>query len=222
MNNQLATQKLENLINRYPTILPMKDVINEAYEIILNSIINGRKILVCGNGGSAADSDHIVGELMKSFCAKRPIDEKLKETLISSSPPYGKKLADNLEGAIPAINLTQHTALSTAYSNDKNPALIFAQQVLGYGNKGDVLIAISTSGNSENVVLAAIVAKAKGMKIVSLTGEGKAKLDDLSDSAIKVPAKETFMIQEYHLPIYHTLCLMLESSLWPDSSIEKS
>lgn len=216
IDKKKAEQELNILINRYPRLEPFYSSIFASYEIIIDALQKGCKILTCGNGGSASDSDHIVGELMKSFCSKRPIEETLKAKLIKIDPTLGKKLGDNLEGAIPAINLTQHTALSSAYSNDNNPSLVFAQQVLGYGNEGDILIGISTSGNSENVILAAIVAKAKGLKVISLSGEKKAKLDEFSDISIKVPETETYKIQELHLPIYHTLCLMLEVTFWSE------
>jgi len=209
-----AHGQLENLIERYPFLARVKERIWSAYEILLESVENGGKILVCGNGGSSADSDHIVGELMKSFCSKRPLHPDLQEKLRNIEPGLGGKLACNLEETIPAINLTQHIALSTAYSNDKEPALGFAQQIIGYGDNGDTLIAISTSGNSLNVVMAAITAKAKGLKTIALTGANESKLMKYSDICINVPETETYKIQELHLPVYHALCLMLETSFW--------
>lgn len=208
--------QLENLIERYPILAPIKDKIWNSYETLLTSVENGGKILVCGNGGSSADSDHIVGELMKSFCAKRPIDINLQEKIRNINQEFGEKLANNLEDAIPAISLSQHTALSTACANDKDATLIFAQQIIGYGEEADTLIAISTSGNSLNAVLAAITAKAKGLKVIALTGAKESRLTNLSDICINVPETETYKIQELHLPIYHALCLMLETSFWDE------
>ena len=209
-----ASIQLENLIARYPILAPLKEKIWNSYKILLSSIENGGKVLICGNGGSSADSDHIVGELMKSFCKERPIDTKLQDKLKALDPKLGETLATKLEDAIPAIYLTQHTALSTAYSNDKEPALGFAQQVMGYGEKPDIFMGISTSGNSLNVVMATITAKAKGLQTIALTGAKESKLMELSDICINVPETETYKIQELHLPVYHALCLMLETSFW--------
>ncbi len=211
----MMNEQLDLLIERYPVLEVSKETILGAYELLYGSVASGGKILVCGNGGSSADADHIVGELMKSFCAERPIPPALGQRLRSIDAELGSLLETGLEGTIPAINLTQHTALTTAYANDRAPALAFAQQVLGYGQENDSLIGISTSGNSENVVLASVVAKAKGMKVVSMTGWEPAKVDQFSDVVIKVPETETFKIQELHLPIYHCLCLMLEAAFWP-------
>lgn len=166
--------------------------------------------MVCGNGGSAADSEHIVGELMKEFKLKRKIYSHQEAALMSIDPDRGKFLADNLQGALPAIALTGHSALSTAYMNDCESVLIFAQQVNGYGNQGDVFLGISTSGNSQNVIYATITAKSKGLKVIGLTGNRESSLSALADVCIKVPETETYKIQELHLPVYHCLCLMLE------------
>lgn len=213
---QNAYKQLESLFIRYPKLSGLRDGMLASYDILLDTVTKGRKILICGNGGSCSDSDHIVGELMKSFCAYRPIENELKQKLTELDSEMGARLADGLEGAIPAINLTQHQALSTAYGNDNSAPLVFAQQVYGYGECGDTLIAISTSGNSMNVVLAAITAKAKGLNVIALTGEKESKLSEISDVCINVPEVETYKIQEYHLPIYHTLCLMLEASFWDE------
>jgi len=212
-----AIEQLDILIARRPELLSLKQKIFDAYALLLETVSKGHKLLICGNGGSCADSDHIVGELMKSFCSYRPIEDDIKTKLLAIDSVEGKRLANGLEGTIPAINLTQHTALSTAYGNDSSAPLVFAQQVYGYGNEGDILIAISTSGNSINVVLSAITAKAKGMKVISLTGEKRSKLTSLSEICINVPETETYKIQELHLPIYHTLCLMLETSFWQEN-----
>ena len=170
--------------------------------------------MIAGNGGSAADAEHMVGELMKGFKKQRKLSKDFSDRLIEVSPEYGKVLAENLQGALPAIALDGHYALSTAYMNDCEPLLCFAQQVNGYGNKGDVFIGISTSGNSKNVIYAAVTAKAKGMKVIGMTGEKESKLSDICDACIQVPQTETYMIQELHLPVYHALCLMVEEEFY--------
>lgn len=166
--------------------------------------------MVCGNGGSAADAEHIVGELMKGFKKARHLASIEVEKLVEIDSLMGRTLADNLQGALPAIALDGHPALTTAYMNDCEPIICFAQQVYGYGCKNDVLFAISTSGNSRNVLYAVVAAKAKGMVVIGLTGENDSKLSAMSDVCIRVPSTETYQIQELHLPIYHCLCLMLE------------
>lgn len=193
---------IDRLIERYPVLEPEKAVIQQAYEKLRVSFENGGKLLVCGNGGSAADADHIVGELMKGFYKKRPLSQE-------EQGRYGE-LSPFLQGALPAVSLTQHSALSTAYLNDVAPDMVFAQQVYGYGNAGDVFLGISTSGNSKNVVNAAKTAKIKGMCVISLTGQKGGLLNELSEVLIPVPSEITPDIQELHLPIYHTLCAMLE------------
>lgn len=203
-------QYINLLIERYPSLDCIKEDIKKAYIVLEESIKNGGKILIAGNGGSAADAEHIVGELMKSFKKERKLSKKEKDNLIAANHELGSVLAENLQGTIPAIALDGHFALTTAYMNDCEPLLCFAQQVNGYGNKNDVFIGISTSGNSKNVLYAATVAKAKGLKVIGLTGERDSKLANMSDVCIKAPQTETYMIQENHLPIYHCLCLMLE------------
>lgn len=201
---------LKELINRYEKLDSCYDSLNEACECLIESYKFGNKLLICGNGGSAADSEHIVGELMKGFILPR----KLSLDLINKI--NDKVLSDALQYGLPAISLVSHTALSTAFSNDQLPTAVFAQQVLGYGKSGDVLLCISTSGNSLNCVYAAKVAKAIGMKVISLTGEKDSKLKELSDITIQVPSKETFKIQEYHLPVYHAICLAVENEFYGD------
>lgn len=192
----------ERLFERYECLLPLKEVLLDGYKIMEESFRKGGKLLACGNGGSASDSDHIVGELMKGFYKLRPLplEEKSK---------YGE-LGEHLQGALPAIALTHHTALSTAFLNDVNPFMVFAQQVYGYGCQGDVFLGLSTSGNSVNVVNAAKVAKAKGMKVITLTGKEGGALKELSHVCVVVPSQITAEIQELHLPVYHTWCAMLE------------
>lgn len=202
---------LDNLISRYPSLTVCEQSISSAFIELIKCYESGGKLLVCGNGGSAADSEHIVGELMKGFKSARRLDSDTIERLESVHPDMGKELGKYLQGALPAIALDGHVALSTAYMNDCSPLLCFAQQVNGYGQKGDVFLGISTSGNSANVLYAAVTAKAKGLKVIGLTGAKDSKLSQLADVCIKAPETETYKIQEYHLPIYHCLCLMLES-----------
>lgn len=205
---------IDLLIERYPQLECCKNEIIEAYFILEESYKNGGKLLIAGNGGSAADSEHIVGELMKAFKLPRKLPNEYKEKLKNVNLEMGEVLSENLQCSLPAIALDGHLALSTAYMNDCEPLLCFAQQVNGFGNKQDVFLGISTSGNSKNVLYAAVCAKAKGMKVIGLTGEKNSKLETLADVCIKAPSMETYMIQELHLPIYHCLCLMLEDKFF--------
>lgn len=200
---------LDLLIEEYPILSDCKEDIWAAFEVIRDSYIQKRKLLVCGNGGSGADSEHIVGELMKEFYIKRPMDQEMKNKLAIFGED-GILLGEHLQGALPAITLTSNISLSTAYSNDAKPEMVFAQQVYGYGKEGDVLIGISTSGNSRNVIYAMKTAKAKGLKTIALTGKSGGDLKELSDICICAPSEITYKIQELHLPIYHTLCIMIE------------
>ena len=205
---------LQELLERYPQLSSIHDQLTGAADLLAQSVSCKGTILVCGNGGSAADADHIVGELMKRFVRERPIDKDLQESLKKIDPVKGAMLATSLEGSIPAICLSAHTALSTAFGNDVDSAISYAQQVSGYGVSGDVFWGLSTSGNAKNVLYAAIVAKAKGLKVLGMTGEGGGLLKDMCDVCIRVPEKETFKVQELHLPIYHWLCIYLESLYW--------
>lgn len=204
---------LDELIKRYPALTEQKENVCRAFEIAAGAYRSGKKMLVCGNGGSASDSEHIVGELMKSFKKKRAIDEKVKARLLALGED-GEKLAASLEGTLRAVSLASHPALSTAFNNDKDPAVTFAQQLYGYADEGDVLVAISTSGSSRNCVLAAVTAKAKGVKTIALTGKNPGRLSALADVAILVPETETYKVQELHLPVYHCLCAMLEEEFF--------
>lgn len=212
--NMKSMEYLDVLIERYPSLESARQDIHKAYIILKECYENKGKLLVAGNGGSAADAEHIVGELMKGFKLPRRLDNNMQNKLISQDKELGQVLADNLQGALPAIALDGHLALTTAYMNDCEPLLCFAQQVNGYGNKDDVFMGISTSGNSKNILYAAITAKAKGMKVIGMTGEKESKLSDIADVCIKVPQTETYMVQELHLPIYHCLCLMLEDKFF--------
>lgn len=202
---------IDELISRYNNLFVIREDIIKAYEIIKDTYIKKGTLLIGGNGGSAADSEHIVGELMKSFCKHRSLSNDYKERLISIDEKVGEKLSLSLQGALKAIAITGHNALSTAFANDVDPDLIFAQQVYGYGSENDTLLAISTSGNSKNLIYAAVAAKAKKMNVITLTGKDGGKLKKYSDICIIAPENETFKIQELHLPIYHALCLELEN-----------
>lgn len=201
---------LNELIERYPALKCVKEDINNVYKILEECFLNGNKLLVAGNGGSAADSEHIVGELMKGFVKNRKMPDKFINKLKDINYDYGIELGEKLQGALPAIALTVHNGLNTAYLNDVDGQLCYAQQVNGYGVKDDVFLGISTSGNSKNILMSVVTAKAKGMKVIGLTGKGGGKLMDMCDECIAVSENETYKIQELHLPIYHALCLMLE------------
>ena len=205
---------LNELVMRYPVLGIVRDDVNKAYSLLEACYENGGKLLIAGNGGSAADAEHIVGELMKGFVKRRPLPKELKRALIDTDPIRGSELSEKLQQGLPAIALTNHAALSSAFANDVDGMLSYAQQVNGYGKEGDVFLGISTSGNSENVMYAAVTAKAKGMKVIGLTGRDGGKLAKLADVAIVVPKQETYKIQELHLPIYHALCLMLEDHFY--------
>ena len=201
---------MDLLLERFPSLIACKNDIIMAYDMLENTYSNERKLLVCGNGGSASDSEHIVGELMKEFKLKRKVFSQQAEAMKAIDPELGATLAQHLQGALPAITLTAHSSLTTAFMNDSEPVLVFAQQVNGYGKEGDSFLGISTSGNSMNVLYAAVTAKARGMNVIGLTGQRESKLSKLADVCIRVPETETYKIQELHLPVYHCLCLMLE------------
>ena len=201
---------LEELVERYPVLDAVKDDVRKAYELLEACYEQGGKLLIAGNGGSCADAEHIVGELMKGFVKRREVSDSFADCLRSADELRGAELAKKLQGGLPAIALTGHAGLSTAYLNDVDGDLIFAQQTYGYGRPGDVLIGISTSGNAKNVMYAMTVAKALGMKTIGLTGKDGGALKREADVSVVVPETETFKIQELHLPVYHALCLMLE------------
>lgn len=209
-----STQEIfEALFERYPQLTVCKRDIAAAADLIIEGFRGGKKLLVCGNGGSAADAEHIVGELAKSFKKKRALPLAFSEELCRYGE-HGAELAETLEGGLPAIALTGHPSLSTAFANDRNPQMAFAQQTSVYGTEGDALIAISTSGNSANCLYAAITAKAKGMKVILLGGRDGGKIKPYADASVTVPEIETYRIQELHLPVYHTLCAMAEEELF--------
>jgi D-sedoheptulose 7-phosphate isomerase len=201
---------LDELIDRYPVLSACRGEIEAAFHALSTCYASGGKLLVCGNGGSSADADHIVGELMKGYLKLRPAAEDLRARLRAEDPVLGPALAECLQGALPAVNLTAGSALLSAFGNDVRPDLAYAQAAFGHGKKGDVLLGISTSGNAANVRSALVVGRATGMTTIGLTGRGGGKMAGLCDILINVPADRTFEIQELHLPVYHCLCAMLE------------
>lgn len=195
---------MKELLKRYPALCECRDSIEKALDMLTDTYKNGGKVLVCGNGGSAADSEHIVGELMKGFLSKREVtDERIPESL-----------RKNLQGALPAISLPSQCAILSAFVNDVEPDMMYAQMVYGYAKENDLVIGISTSGNSKNVVNAVEVAKCVGAKTLSLTGQNESKLSELSDVTIRVPETKTYKVQELHLPVYHYLCAGVEKAMF--------
>ena len=199
---------LSRLIQRAPALAPCIEDIQRAYEAMRASLASGGKLLLCGNGGSGADAEHWAGELLKGFGSKRPIGGELLQKL-------GAELAGKLQGALPVIPLTGFLGLRTAWQNDCDPDYVYAQLVLAFGRPGDTLVGISTSGNSKNVAPALEAANRLGLHTIALTGAGGGKAAQLAQTAVRVPSCETYLIQEFHLPVYHTLCLMLEDEFFP-------
>ena len=211
-----TVQEIDSLMERFPALLPLRDNLLRCIEELVETFTHGGKLLICGNGGSAADSLHITGELMKSFVKKRHISESVATCIREAYPDEAEYYISNLQGALPTISLVSEIALMTAYGNDNTADLVFAQQVFGYGKPGDALLAISTSGNSGNVLHAAKIARVLGVKVISMTGEGGGKLQSLSDVLLDVPCRITNQVQELHLPMYHTICLALETELFEE------
>lgn len=205
---------IDLLMERYPKLESVKQDIIDAYLVMEECYENDCKLLIAGNGGSAADSEHIAGELMKRFKTPRPITSEMATKLKEIDPVRGEDLSKNLERSLMAIPLVAHEALSTAYINDVDGLGVFAQQLFGFGRAGDVFLGISTSGNSKNVISATVVARALGIKVIGLTGAKGGELATIADVAVKVPEEETYMIQELHLPVYHCWCLMLEDKFF--------
>lgn len=208
---------LDNLIKNYPELETIRESLVKASELLLATVKKGGKILLCGNGGSCADCDHIVGELMKGFLLKREINPSFRETLRNAYPDEADYLIENLQEGIPAISLTAHAGVLSAFANDVSADMVYAQLVYGYGTDKDLLIAMSTSGNSKNVVNAMKIAKAKGMATLGFTGANPCLLD-ACDVTLKAPEIHTYRIQEYHLPIYHYLCAQLEETLFGNTN----
>ena len=205
---------MESLYTRYPVLEACRKDIEAATDAIIDTYKKGGKVLLCGNGGSCADCDHIVGELMKGFLLRRPVSNEFEELLAKEGGEEGRTLAKNLQGSLSAISLPGQTALVSAYCNDVEPAAVYAQLVLGHGNPEDVLICMSTSGNSKNIYYAALVAKAKGVKTIGMTGQKDSRLSAICDICIQVPETETYKIQELHLPVYHNICADVEAAFF--------
>lgn len=207
---------IDELIERYPALSVCRKDIEKARDALIKSFEKGGKLLIAGNGGSCADSDHISGELLKSFVKKRIPEKSLIDSIKKIDEETGAYLSDKLQGSLPVIALTNNTALMTASLNDVDGNVMFAQQVNGYGKPEDVFLGISTSGNSKDIIYPTVVAKAKGLTTIALTGKSGGRLKDLADIAIIVPENETFKIQEFHLPVYHALCLEVEEHFWKE------
>lgn len=218
LDNRLM-KHINLLVERYPKLETVKQDIINAYLLMEECYEHDGKLLIAGNGGSAADSEHIAGELMKRFKAPRPVPPEFAKRLKDIDETRGKELAKNLERGLMAIPLVAHEALTTAYINDVDGLGVFAQQIYGFGRPGDVFLGISTSGNSKNIMNATVVARALGINVIGLTGANGGELAKVSNVAIKVPETETYMIQELHLPVYHCLCLMLEDRFFGKQKI---
>ena len=209
-------EPIEELFERYPCLGGSRKEIEQAVAVIIKCYNSGGKVLTCGNGGSCADSDHIVGELMKGFRKARPLQAGVREELAKAGGKLGDEIAAGLQTPLAAINLCAHDSLNTAFGNDADPILSYAQQALGYARKNDVFIGISTSGNAKNVVAAGIAAKAAGASAVGLCGEKPCDMDGFFDCVIHVPETETYRVQELHLPIYHAICIAVEDYFFKD------
>lgn len=207
-------ETIKELVTRYPGLSGCTEEIEKAADIIIDCCKNGHTLYTCGNGGSAADSDHIVGELMKGFLKKRPVSDEFRAKLAEAYPEQADFLADNLQCGLPAVSLHSQSALLTAFANDVDASMMYAQSIFALGKPGDLLIAISTSGNSKNVVNAAKIAKMIGVTVISLTGARPCAFDGLADCAIHVGDTETYRVQELHLPVYHWLCARVEEEFY--------
>ena len=213
-----TTKKIyEELFQRYPGVLSVKKNVFHAFELIKTTYENGGTLYCAGNGGSASDSEHIVGELLKSFKKRRVVDETTTNNLLSYGED-GKYLLNKLEGSLPAVSLISQLGIMTAFANDKSWDTAIAQQLYGLGKKNDCLLVLSTSGNSKNCVYAVLLAKAKGIKTIAFTGIGGGQLKKICDECVCVSEKETYKVQELHLPIYHCLCAMLEEEFFNDNN----
>jgi D-sedoheptulose 7-phosphate isomerase len=207
-------KSLDQLCKRYPALADLSNTVAEVAAMIIECYTRGGKLLICGNGGSSADAGHFTAELMKSFESERPLDESLKKRFHEISGTRGRYLGEKLEHSLPAISLPSNTALATAISNDTDPSLIYAQQVIGYGNEGDVLIAISTSGNSQNIVDACITAKALNLNVIGISGKTGGKMKHYCDLLVNVPETRTAWVQELHLPVLHAICRIVENHFY--------
>lgn len=206
---------LQRLLEDNPALAPLRSGLLDAYALLQGAFESGGKLLLCGNGGSAADADHIVGELMKGFLKRRPLTAE-ERALLDDTPDMPAGFADRLQGALPALSLNTHGALLSAYANDVDAAMVYAQQVWALGQGGDALLALSTSGNSRNVVNAVHAARAKGLRTLAITGEKESALSALCDVTLRLPSAETYRVQEYTLPVYHALCALLEAAFFAE------
>ena len=213
MMNARTENMIAEFFARHENLNPLKDSILQAGQMLIHAFENGNKLLLCGNGGSCADCDHIVGEFLKGFLLKRPVNALLQEKL-SQYGDWGVDIAKKLQQGLPAISLSAHAGAISAFANDVDPELVYAQQVLGYGKPGDILIGISTSGGAKNVAAAVMVAKTMGIQTIGLTGKDGGLLGKMSDVALIMPQCETYRIQEEHLAVYHLLCAMVESEMF--------
>ena len=207
---------LNKLIERYPLAEEVKNDIEKATEAIIECFEQGGKLLLCGNGGSAADCEHVSGELMKGFLKKRPLSEDQKAEMRKRLPDIGEDILSGLQDGLPAVSLPSMLSFNTAFCNDADPVLVYAQAVLSLGRENDILFAISTSGSSQNVCAAAKTARALGLKVIGLTGQGGGELKSLADICICVPETETYIIQELHLPVYHCICAGVEKHFFSE------
>lgn len=213
---QTPERILDALLSRLPELLTMKTDLERAFDLLRQCYDQNGTVLCCGNGGSAADAEHIVGELMKSFLRHRPLPPETVQRF--SGSPERRAMASALEAPLPAISLVSHAALISAYANDVDPEMVYAQQVLGYGSgRRALLIGLSTSGNSANVVNAVETANCLGLPSIGITGESGGKMAEYCTVCLRLPAKETYLVQEYTLPVYHTLCAMVEAQYFPDT-----
>lgn len=209
------TQKfIHEFFERHPDLVPLQDQIYQTCNILITAFQNGNKLLLCGNGGSSADCDHIAGEFLKGFLLKRPVREELKSLMAEKYGECGAEIAGKLQQGLPTISLVTHSAAISAFENDVDPELIYAQQVLAYGKPGDVLIGISTSGGANNVAVAVMTANSLGLHTIGLTGKDGGKLAQLADLALIMPECETYRIQEDHLAVYHLLCAVVEYEIF--------
>lgn len=206
---------LQRLLEDNPALAPLRSGLLDAYALLQGAYESGGKLLLCGNGGSAADADHIVGELMKGFLKRRPLTAE-ERALLDDTPDMPAGFADRLQGALPALSLNTHGALLSAYANDVDASMVYAQQVWALGQGGDALLALSTSGNSRNVVNAVHAARAKGLRTLAITGEKESALSALCDVTLRLPSAETYRVQEYTLPVYHALCALLEAAFFAE------
>lgn len=206
---------LQRLLEDNPALAPLRSGLLDAYALLQGAFEAGGKLLLCGNGGSAADADHIVGELMKGFLKRRPLTAE-ERALLDDTPDMPAGFADRLQGALPALSLNTHGALLSAYANDVDASMVYAQQVWALGQGGDALLALSTSGNSRNVVNAVHAARAKGLRTLAITGEKESALSALCDVTLRLPSAETYRVQEYTLPVYHALCALLEAAFFAE------